>query len=131
MKTKIYLTGLALVVVFLVACKSQQQVSLCERVTQPREMPWLYSIVEEGVSPLGLQLVKIDKILYTIDESNTTNTGFEIQYEAKCCDMPNDYIYDCDGEVITEYGGFAGCSGECDIKILSRECIYERRWCGN
>ena len=113
----------ALCAVILTGCKTQQLVP-CEDVRKTTDMPWLTAIVQKGQSWEGRKLLRIDKITYTTDDSNTTHVGFEVRYETMCCDIPGEYIYDCDGEVITCYGGIAGCTGECDIKILTRVTIY-------
>ena len=113
----------AISTLLLISCKTPQLVS-CEDVTRTNDLPWLTSIVQQGVTALGQKLVSIDKIVYSTENSNTTNIGFEVVYETRCCDIPSEFIYDCDGEVITYYGGINGCNGECDITIRSRTRIY-------
>ncbi len=105
------------------SCKTQQLVP-CEDVRKTTDMPWLTAIVQQGETWNGQKLLSIDKITYTKDDSNTTSVGFDIRYELKCCDFSYDFIYNCDGEVITSYGGHVDCSGECDIKILTRINLY-------
>ena len=93
-------------------------------MTQTSDKPWLAAIEQKGESPQGQFLQSIDKITYTIDASETTYTGFDVLYEKVCCDIPYEYIYDCDGEIITSYGGKTDCEGECNIKITSRKNIF-------
>jgi len=121
--TPLILAAICSISMLFVACKTQQLVP-CEDVRKTTDMPWLTAIVQKGQSWEGQKLLRIDKITYTTDDSNTTHVGFEVRYETMCCDIPGEYIYDCDGEVITCYGGIAGCTGECDIKILTRVTIY-------
>lgn len=104
-------------------CKTQQELVSCEDVSKTTDMPWLASL-EEGYTQDGLKLLNIDKIVYSTDDSNTTSVGFELRYELVCCDRPDRYICDCDGKIITTYGGIAGCIGVCGIKVLSRVNLY-------
>ena len=115
----------AAVLLLCIGCKTQELVS-CEDVSKTADMPWLASIVQTGVNPTGgAKLESIDKIVYSLDStSNTTHVGFFVRYEPKCCDIPGSYIYDCDGKIITTYGGILGCSGECNIKIRSNTNLY-------
>ena len=106
-------------------CRTQTQLVLCEDVTRATDMPWIASLVKTGSSSLGQKLEKIDRITYSQEGSNSTNMGFYVIYEYKCCDIPNEYIYNCDGDIISIYGGIAGCEGECRLKILTRTNIYK------
>ena len=115
----------AAVLLLCIGCKTQELVS-CEDVSKTADMPWIASIVQTGVNPAGgAKLKSIDKIVYSLDStSTTTHVGFFVRYEPKCCDIPGSYIYDCDGKIITTYGGILGCSGECNIKIRSNTNLY-------
>ena len=114
----------AFMLTIFMACKSQQ-LQVCEKVTSYTQVPWIKQFVEKGKNPSGGgQLISIDRVTYVIEDSNTEGYGFEINYELVCCDIPNRYVFDCDGNNLTFYGGIAGCNGECSIKILSRTNIY-------
>ena len=115
--------ALTIVLLLCISCKTQQLVT-CEDVTKANDMTWLSSIVKTGITPLGQKLVRISKIIYSEEGTNTTSVGFYIEYETMCCDIPDAFIYDCDGEIITTYGGIAGCQGECSLKVLSSTAIY-------
>ena len=121
MKKSFYL--LAVSMLLLVSCKTPQLVS-CGDVSRANDLPWLAAIVQKGSTTFDQKLVSIDKIVYSTADSETTYTGFDVLYESVCCDIPNEFIYNCDGEEIAFYGGIAGCSGECDLKILSRTNLY-------
>ena len=110
--------------IVLLLCFSCRTLDMCEDVRRPKDLPWLDSIAQTGVSIVGQKLLSIDKITYTLDDSSTSNVGFYVTYEKKGKDMPSKYIYNCDGQVITYYGGILGCNGECDLKILSSRNIY-------
>jgi hypothetical protein len=107
----------AFALLLCVGCKTQE-LATCDEVTQTSDKPWLAAIVQKGESSQGQFLQSIDKITYTIDDSETTYTGFDVRYETV------EYIYDCDGETVVYYGGTDGCQGACEIKILSRKNIY-------
>ena len=113
----------AISMLLLISCKTPQLVS-CEDVTRTNDLPWLTSIVKKGTTEHGQKLVIIEKIVYSTESSNTTHTCFAVYYESICCDIPYIFLYNCDGEVITYYGGINGCNGECDITIRSRTRIY-------
>ena len=110
-------------VIALLSCFSCRTLEMCEDVRRPKDLPWLDSIAQTGMTYVGQKLLSIDKITYTLDDSNTSYIGFCAYYEKKV-DVPSKYIYNCDGEVIVNYGGLWGCSGECDLKILSSKNIY-------
>ena len=117
----------AMTMMLCIGCKTQEVVS-CEDVAKTSDMPWLASIVKEGVSMQGQKLESIDKIIYSTDNTSAaTHIGFYVVYEDMCCDIPGAYIYDCDGNIITSYGGIAGCTGECNINIRSKNNLYTAR----
>ena len=120
---RIYFIAYAITLLLCVSCKTQEIFS-CEDVTQTSEIPWLSAIIEKGPTWFGQKLLKIDKIVYSTNDSNTTHIGFNVFYEIICCDIPHEYIYDCDGNKITIYGGIDGCGGVCAIKVLSRINLY-------
>ena len=109
--------------IVLLSCFSCRTLDMCEDVRRPKDLPWLDSIAQTGMSIVGQKLLSIDKIEYVLGDSNTTYIGFCTYYERKV-DVPSKYIYDCNGVVIANYGGLWGCSGECDLKILSSRNIY-------
>ena len=119
----IYFIAYAITLLLCVSCKTQEIFS-CEDVTQTSEMPWLSAIIEKGSTREGQKLLKIDKVYYTIDDSNTTHVGFAVFYEIICCDIPHTFVYNCDGERIAYYGGFSGCSGECGTEVISYVTLY-------
>ena len=122
MKTNVFIITALLC---LASCASQQVPCPCVGVTQTSQLPWLNQLIQKGESQYGAKLETIEKITYTLPgDAKTTQTGFFVTYEPKCCDIPGSFIYDCDGNCITFYGGIAGCNGECEILILSRETIY-------
>lgn len=106
-----------------ISCKTPQ-LAACGDVSKTSDLPWLETIVQKGATWRGQQLLKIDKITYSHEDSNTTYVGFVVYYETICCDAPDEYIYNCEGEVITIYGGVAGCAGECHLQIHSRTNLY-------
>ena len=74
MKTHHFLfLGIALFM--LMSCKSQEQVSSCENVTNPRNIPWLAQIIEKGESAEGTKLTAIERITYYIESSKTEVTS--------------------------------------------------------
>lgn len=120
--TKLLLIVLSCMLV--IGCKTQKELVSCEEVANINDVSWLSSIKQKGATQQGQQLISIDKITYSKEGSDIIYTGFDVRYETKCCDIPSEFIYDCDGENITFYGGVAGCSGECDINIRSRTNLY-------
>jgi len=123
---KVHFLFYVIVLLLCIGCKTQQDLVSCEDVAKTTDMPWLASIVQAGVSTDGgAKLESIDKIIYSTDSTNTAiHVGFYVRYELKCCDIPGGYIYDCDGKILTVYGGIVGCTGECDIKIRSKTNLY-------
>lgn len=124
---KIHCIVCATAMLLCISCKTTHQFVACEDVTSTSERSWLTAIVQTGVSQQGQKLISVDKITYSVGSEMTTYTGFEVIYEMKCCDIPYKFIYNCEGEMITNYGGIAGCSGQCDIVIHSRKTIYKAR----
>lgn len=121
MNRKSFSVLLALFILVLTGCR--QPVSVCEGVKQPSDLPWLNEMVQlcESVGPT---LSSIDKITYSLPNDQTTYVGFYATIGSGQRQIKN--IYDCDGKIITEYGGATACIGECDIKILSFERIYTK-----
>ena len=110
-----------------VSCKTQESFSesfSCEDVSKTSEMPWLDTIIDKGPTVFGQKLLKIEKVYYTVDGSNTTHVGFAVFYEQICCDIPHTFVYNCDGECIATYGGIFGCDGECDTEVISHVTLY-------
>ena len=122
MKRTNFLVLFALFLLLLAGC--HQQVSVCEGVKQPSDLPWLNEMVQRCES-VGPTLNSIDKITYSLPDDQTTYVGFYVTIGSEQRQIKN--IYDCDGKIITEYGGVTACTGECDIKILSSERIYTKQ----
>lgn len=118
MKSNIIIFAVVMLLSVLTGCKTQM-VS-CEDVKHINEISWL-----ARKSPHGQKLESVDKIVYKLPQGDTNYIGYNIQYEPMCCDIPSQFICDCDGNIITEYGGYDGCMGECDIEIISRVNIYK------
>lgn len=115
---------LAALVSMLTGCKTQQM-SVCENVKDPMQLPWLKKLVNNGYQ--GAQVTMIEKVTYRSEGTNTEGIGFVVSYEPTCCDQIWPGVYDCDGKVLNSYGGIAGgCYGDCSIVILSREIIYNK-----
>ena len=110
---------LVLISLLLVGC--HQQVSVCEGVKKPSDLPWLSEMVRlcESVGPT---LRSIDRITYSLPNDRTTYVGFYAITGSEQRQIR--IIYDCDGNIVTHYGGYTACLGECDAKILSSERIY-------
>ena len=108
---------------FLILTGCRQQVSICECVKQPSDLSWLSELVQRSES-VGPTLSSIDKITYRLPNDNSPYVGFYVTIGSGQRQIIN--IYDCDGKIITEYGGVTACTGECDIKILSSERIYSK-----
>ena len=122
MKTINYIVcALALLMCF--GCKTPQLVT-CEEVSKANDLPWLASIVKTGRTSWDQKLIRIDKITYSVGIEEVLYIGFDVLYESQCCDIPDEFIYNCDGEEITEIGGIAGCTGECEMTIHSRINLY-------
>lgn len=119
----------AITMLLCISCKTTHQFVACEDITSTSERSWLTDIVQTGVSLYGgAKLISIDKIIYSVGSETTTYTGFDVIYETVCCDFPNEYIYNCEGEIIANYGGgWADCSGQCDIVVHSKTNIYKAR----
>ena len=111
-------------VITLLTCFSCKTLEMCGDVHKPSELPWLDSIAKTEVNINGQKLESIDKIVYSTGGSATRYIGFYVQYETKCCDIPSEFIYNCEGEIITYYGGYTGCYGECYMKIHSKKNIF-------
>lgn len=120
---KIHIVAYVFALLVCIGCKTQELVT-CEEVRKTSDLPWLEAIVQKGVSWEGQKLLNIDKITYTTDDSNTSQVGYEVKYEFRCCDIPDIYIYNCNGEMITSYGGIWGCNGVCDLNIIARKNLY-------
>lgn len=98
----------------------------CRDTRNPSDMPWLNEILTSKVSAFGADLVSVDEVYYReAADDNTLLIGILVEYEPMCCDIPGKFLYDCDGNLVTEYGGIAGCIGQCDIAVVSRETIYK------
>ena len=108
----------AAIVLFFFSCKT---LDMCGDVKSVDELPWLEQAVQIRAYS-GQKLLSVNKIIYSIGAIK--HSGFEVEYEIICCDVPYLYIYDCDGEVVTDYGGMTGCAGHCNAKVLSRKNIY-------
>ena len=120
MKTRMII--LAALVSMLTGCKTQQM-SVCENVKDPMQLPWLKELVKNG--EMGAQVTMVEKVTYRSEDTNTEGVGFIVYTEPMCCDLIWPGVYDCDGKVLNSYGGIAGgCHGDCSIVILSREIIY-------
>lgn len=115
-----------LIIMFMnIGCVSQQRIS-CIDIRKYQESPWLSSIVKASLDNTGAKVQSIDKITYSIEGSNTTSVGFIVQYLGFPCDGGMASVtYDCEGEELSQYCGFAGCTGLCDLNILSKSSIYE------
>lgn len=113
----------AVAMLLCISCKTNEFVS-CEEITNTNDAPWLSSITKTGITQAGQKLVSIDKITYVNDSLYTIYIGFDVLYEKLGYDIPYEYIYNCEGKIITSYGGIAGCNGECDLQISSRLNIY-------
>lgn len=121
MKTRMIIILVALVST-LTGCKTQQM-SVCENVKDPMQLPWLKELVKSGYQDAGV--LSIEKVTYRSEDTNTEGVGFVVYTEPICCDLIWPGVYDCDGKVLNSYGGIAGgCYGDCSIVILSRERIY-------
>ena len=121
MKTRMIIILVALVST-LMGCKTQQM-SVCENVKDPMQLPWLKELVKSGYQDAGV--LSIEKVTYRSEDTNTEGVGFVVYTEPICCDLIWPGVYDCDGKVLNSYGGIAGgCYGDCSIVILSRERIY-------
>lgn len=121
MKTRMIIILVALVST-LTGCKTQQM-SVCENVKDPMQLPWLKELVKSGYQDAGV--LSIEKVTYRSEDTNTEGVGFIVYTEPMCCDLIWPGVYDCDGKVLNSYGGIAGgCYGDCSIVILSREKIY-------
>ena len=119
--------NIRLIIILLSACMlagcKTQQISVCEDVKDPTQLPWLKELVKNGYR--DARVIQVEKVTYRSEEKNTEGTGFVVSYEPLCCDLIWPGIYDCDGNVLNEYGGIAGgCYGDCSIVILSRTTIY-------
>lgn len=121
MKTRMIIILVALVST-LTGCKTQQM-SVCENVKDPMQLPWLKELMNSGYQ--GAQVTMVEKVTYRSEDTNTEGVGFVVYTEPICCDLIWPGVYDCDGKVLNSYGGIAGgCYGDCSIVILSRERIY-------
>ena len=110
----------------IMMCSCQSQLKMCENVTKPSDLPWMEERILEA-EQTGYPIVNIDKVYYTIAESNTTNVGYIIGWDAgPGYDVIGSGLYDCEGNSLATYGGYAGCSGLCNITITSRINIYRR-----
>ena len=107
--------------IVLLSCSSCRTLDMCGDVKSVDELPWLEQAVQIRACS-GQKLLSVNKIIYSIGAIK--HSGFEVEYEIICCDVPYLYIYDCDGEVVTDYGGMTGCAGHCNAKVLSRKNIY-------
>lgn len=122
MKTRMIIILVALVST-LTGCKTQQM-SVCENVNDPMQLPWLKEQVNNGYQ--GAQVIMVEVVTYRSEKTNTKGTGFVVTCEPKCCDLIWPGVYDCEGNPLNSYGGFAGgCHGDCSIVILSRKTIYK------
>ena len=108
----------ATAVFFFFSCRT---LDMCGDVKNIDELPWLEQAAQNRAY-IGQKLLSVNKIIYSIGAIRYS--GFEVEYEIICCDVPYLYIYDCDGEVVTDYGGMTGCAGHCNAKVLSRKNIY-------
>ena len=121
MKTRMIIILVALVST-LTGCKTQQM-SVCENVKDPMQLPWLKELMNSGYQ--GAQVTMVEKVTYRSEDTNTEGVGFVVYTDPICCDLIGPGVYDCDGKVLNSYGGIAGgCYGDCSIVILSRERIY-------
>lgn len=120
MKTRILMILLS--ACLLAGCKTQQM-SVCENVNDPMQLPWLKELMNSGY--LGAQVERVERVTYRSEDTNTEGTGFVVSYDRTCCDLIWPGVYDCDGKVLNSYGGIAGgCYGDCSIVIITREIIY-------
>ena len=120
MKTRILMILLS--ACLLAGCKTQQM-SVCENVNDPMQLPWLKELMNSGYQ--GAQVERVERVTYRSEDTNTEGTGFVVSYDPTCCDLIWPGVYDCDGKVLNSYGGIAGgCYGDCSIVIITREIIY-------
>jgi len=116
---------LNVLIALLVFTGCQQQLSVCESVKKTSDLPWLDELVQFHSAAEGPDIQSVEKITYSIPESNTTYVGFYVVIGTEPRTIEN--VYDCDGNLITQYGGVQACTGQCDIVILSRTTIYESK----
>jgi len=126
MKTKLFFL---FALCTLCACKTYVNPPCgCKDTHKPSDLPWLNEILTTKVSTFGADLVSVDKVYYReAADDNTLSIGILVEYEPMCCDISGQFLYDCDGNLVTEYGGVAGCIGQCDIAVISRENIFKAK----
>ena len=109
------------VMLFLPFACCKTQIVPCEDVSSISEISWL-----KKKSLMGQPLESVDRIVYKTSPEDAARNGYYVSYEPVCCDIPGQFVYDCDGNTVTTYGTIDGCQGECDIIIISRVNIYNR-----
>ena len=115
----------AILFLVLSSCRTKQ-LSVCENVTDPRQIAWLKQILDNSGTDDEFKLQSIEKVSYRSEATNTECIGFLIHYEPAYTypDQMAPGVYDCDGNILYLIGGVAGCQGDCTITILSRKTIY-------
>ena len=110
----------------IMLCSCQSQLSMCEKVTKPSDLPWMEEMIRKA-EERGVPITTIVKVYYTIGESKTTNVGYRISWETPAgYDIIGAELCDCEGNHLASYGGYAGCTGLCNITITSQITIYSR-----
>jgi len=128
MKRLAFITTLY-VVALLCGCKTPEIVvpCACEDVTQPSDMPWLEELVQGTGGKIDGPMEFVDKLFYTLPDSEDVHVGFFIQWNAiPGSDIPYQGMLDCDGNWLTMWGGYTGCDGLCNFTTISRERVYQR-----